>query len=90
MDIDEDHYYFYKFAAYLLGMLPNDDQLFEDLTGTISEAFDFNGHDTRNWNDFIEKHFVSFLLGRQTFLTSRSATFIKRMVSAGPLWQMEQ
>ena len=82
VDIDEDHSYFYKFAAYVLGMLANDDQFFEDLTGTISEAFDFNGYDTRNWNDFIEKHFISFLLGRRAFLTSRPAAFIKRMVGA--------
>ena len=82
VDIENDPVFFYRFAAYTLGMLANNDQFFEDLTGTITESFDFNGVDTRNWNDFIEKHFLSVLLGRRAFLVSRPSAFIKRMVGS--------
>lgn len=82
VDIENDPAFFYRFAAYTLGMLANNDQFFEDLTGIITESFDFNGVDTRNWNDFIEKHFLSVLLGRRAFLVSRPSAFIKRMVGS--------
>nr|GBG35367.1 wsv343-like protein [Hemigrapsus takanoi nimavirus] len=82
VDIENDPVFFYRFAAYTLGMLANNDQFFEDLTGTITESLDFNGVDTRNWNDFIEKHFLSVLLGRRAFLVSRPSAFIKRMVGS--------
>ena len=82
VDIENDPVFFYRFAAYTLGILANNDQFFEELTGTITESFDFNGLDTRNWNDFIEKHFLSFLLGRRAFLVSRPSAFIKRMVGS--------
>ena len=82
VDIENDPAFFYRFAAYTLGMLANNDQFFEDLTGIITESFDFNGVDTRNWNDFIEKHFLSVLLGRRAFLISRPAAFIKRLVGS--------
>lgn len=82
VDIQNDPVFFYRFTAYTLGMLANNDQFFEDMTGVITESFDFNGVDTRNWNDFIEKHFLSFLLGRRAFLVSRPSAFIKRMVGS--------
>ncbi|KAK8374170.1 hypothetical protein O3P69_007885 [Scylla paramamosain] len=67
VDIENDPVFFYRFVAYTLGMLANNDQFFEDLTGIITESFDFNGVDTRNWNDFIEKPFLSVMLGRRAF-----------------------
>ncbi|KAK8390752.1 hypothetical protein O3P69_010453 [Scylla paramamosain] len=82
VDIENDPVFLYKFAAYNLEMLANNDQFFEDLTGIITESFDFNGVDTRNWNDFIEKHFLSVLLGRRAFLVSRPSACIKRMVGS--------
>lgn len=83
VNIEEDPLFFYRFAAYVLGMRANNDQFFEELMGTVTESFDFNGFDTRNWSDFIEKHFVSFLLGRRAFLVSRPSAFIKRVIGRG-------
>ncbi|KAK3883920.1 hypothetical protein Pcinc_011775 [Petrolisthes cinctipes] len=78
-DLENDPAFFYRFAAYTLSMLANNDQFFEDLMGTVTESFDFNGMDTRNCTDFIEKHARSIFLGRRAFLMSRPSAFLKRL-----------
>ncbi len=49
----------------------------------ITEGFDFNILDTRNWNTFIEYHFRSCLLGRRAFLMSRPAAHLQEVSAKG-------
>lgn len=79
-DIERDPIFFYRFIAYVLGVVLKDDSIFESISTTICDSFDFNGFDTRNWNLFIQHHFNFVNLGRRAKMLSLPVTFIKRII----------
>nr|BDT63124.1 MAG: wsv343-like protein [Sicyonia whispovirus] len=80
-DMRNDPLYFYRFTAYSLGVLVNNDMTLEGISRRILLSFDFNGFDTSNWLRFVYHFFGQVVLGRRARLLSRPLSLIKNLSS---------